>query len=108
MGGYQLMIAADVLRGRFRKSFEKPERLVPGHVEEFTINLLAHDHCFKQGHRIMVQIQSPWFPLIDRNPQKYVENIFQATEADFQPATQRVYRTGTYPSGIVFPVIEGH
>jgi hypothetical protein len=106
MGGYQLMIAADVFRGRYLKSFEKPQPLMPGRVEEFAINLLGHDHCFRSGHRIMVQVQSTWFPIVDRNPQKYVANIFEATEADFQPATQHVYRCATYPSHIQLPVME--
>ncbi|MCK7476642.1 MAG: hypothetical protein M0C28_03090 [Candidatus Moduliflexus flocculans] len=72
------MIANDVFRGRFRKSFEKPEPLVPGEVAEFTIDLHTADHRFLKGHRIMVQVQSTWFPLIDRNPQTFVENIFLA------------------------------
>jgi hypothetical protein len=106
MGGYQLMIAADVLRGKYLKSFDKPQPLVPDRVEEFSINLLGHDHCFKSGHRIMVQVQSTWFPIIDRNPQRYLVNIFEATEADFQPASQHVYRSAGYPSHIQLPVID--
>ncbi len=106
MGGYQLMIAADVLRGKYLKSFEKPRPLVPDRVEEFAINLLGHDHCFRSGHRIMVQVQSTWFPIIDRNPQRFVGNIFEATEADFQPATQHVYRSAAYPSHLQLPLME--
>ncbi len=104
MGGYQLMIANEVFRGRFRKSFEKPEPLVAGEVAEFTIDLHAADHRFLKGHRIMVQVQSTWFPLIDRNPQTFVENIFLAKESDYRPATQRVYRSREFPSHIVVPV----
>jgi putative CocE/NonD family hydrolase len=104
MGGYQLMIANDVFRGRFRKSFEKPEPLVPGEVAEFTIDLHTADHRFLKGHRIMVQVQSTWFPLIDRNPQTFVENIFLAKESDYRPAIQRVYRSKEFPSHIVVPV----
>jgi len=104
MGGTQLMIANDVFRGRFRKSFERPEALVPGEVAEFTIDLHTADHRFLKGHRIMVQVQSTWFPLIDRNPQTYVENIFQAKASDYRPATQRVYRSKDYATCIVLPV----
>jgi putative CocE/NonD family hydrolase len=104
MGGYELMIANDVFRGRFRKSFEKPEPLIAGRVEGFAIDLHTVDHRFLKGHRIMVQVQSTWFPLIDRNPQTYVDNIFLAKAEDYRPATQRVYRSKTHPSRIVLPV----
>jgi putative CocE/NonD family hydrolase len=104
MGGYQLMIANEVFRGRFRTSFERPEPLVPGRVTDFTIDMHAADHRFLKGHRIMVQVQSTWFPLIDRNPQTYVENIFQAKASDYRSATQRVYRSKDHPSSIVLPV----
>jgi uncharacterized protein len=89
--GYQLMISNDVFRGRFRNSFEKPERIEPGKVYEYTIDLHSANHVFRPGHRIMVQVQSTWFPLIDRNPQTYVDNIYKATAADYQPATQKIY-----------------
>jgi putative CocE/NonD family hydrolase len=105
MGGYQLMVANEVFRARFRKSFEKPEPLAPNEVCEFAIDLHSNDHTFLKGHKIMVQVQSTWFPIIDRNPQKYVENIFLAKETDFQTATQRVYRSEQYPSHIVLPII---
>jgi putative CocE/NonD family hydrolase len=104
MGGYQLMVANEVFRGGFRKSFEKPEPLVPGEVAEFAIDLHAADHRFLKGHRIMVQVQSTWFPLIDRNPQTFVENIFLAEASDYRPATQRVFRSGKHASHIVLPV----
>jgi putative CocE/NonD family hydrolase len=100
MGGYQLMIANEVLRSRFRKSFAKPEPVVPDQVTEYTIDLHGANHCFRKGHRIMVQVQSTWFPVIDRNPQKFVENIFRAAEADYQKATQRVYRSRRFPSHV--------
>src|SRR5581483_2046829 len=90
MGGYQLMVANDVFRGRFRKSFEKPEAIEPDKVNEYVIDLHIADHRFMKGHRIMVQVQSTWFPVIDRNPQKFVENIFMAKESDYIAATQRV------------------
>jgi len=76
------MIADEVFRGRFRESFEKPKPLAPNRVAEYVLDLHTNDHCFLRGHRIMVQVQSTWFPLIDRNPQEFVPNIFQATEAD--------------------------
>ena len=104
MGGYQLMIANEVFRGRFRSSFEKPEPLVPGSVTDFKIDLHTVDHRFLKGHRIMVQVQSTWFPLIDRNPQTFVENIFLAKASDYRPATQRVFRSKAHPSHIVLPV----
>jgi putative CocE/NonD family hydrolase len=106
LGGYQLMVAGEVLRGRFRKSFEKPEPVEPGRVEEYAVGLRWRDHCFPKGHKIMVQVQSTWFPVIDRNPQKYVDNIFQAKDADYQAATQRVYRAPKQPSHILLPVLE--
>jgi putative CocE/NonD family hydrolase len=107
MGGYQLMVAGDVLRGRFHKSFEKPEALVPDRVTPFTIDLLGNHHCFLKGHRIMVQVQSSWFPVIDRNPQTFVPNIYEAKDADYQAATQRVFRSAEFPSHVVLPVLKG-
>jgi len=104
MGGYQLMIANEVFRGRFHRSFERPEPLVPDKATEFTIDLHAADHRFLKGHKIMVQVQSTWFPLIDRNPQTFVENIFQAKASDYRPATQRIYRSKAQPSRILLPV----
>ena len=105
LGGYQLMIADEVFRGRFRNSFERPEPVTPNQVVEYKIDLHTNDHTFLKGHKIMVQVQSSWFPVIDRNPQKFVENIFQATDADYQQATQRVYRSPQYPSHIALPVM---
>lgn len=104
MGGYQLMIADDVLRGKFRNSFSKPEPLEPGKVTEFDINLRTRNHLFRKGHRIMVQVQSSWFPLIDRNPQKFVD-IPEASEDDYQAAEQRVYFTPEFPSHIQLPIV---
>ena len=104
MGGYELMIADEVFRGRFRRGFEKPEAIIPNRVAEYVIDLHTNDHCFLPGHRIMVQVQSTWFPLIDRNPQRFVPNIFLATEGDYQVATQQVYRSREFPSAIELPV----
>ncbi len=105
MGGYQLMVADEVLRARFRNSFERPEPVVPGQVTEYSIDLHGNNHCFVKGHRIMVQVQSTWFPVIDRNPQKFVPNIFAATESDYQTATQRVYHCERFPSHVELPVV---
>jgi len=105
MGGFQLMIAGDVFRGRYHKSFEKPEPLPANRAVHYQFAFPANDHVFRKGHRIMVQVQSTWFPVIDRNPQRFVPNIFKATESDFQPATQRVYRSGPSASYIAVPVV---
>jgi hypothetical protein len=99
------MIVDDVFRGRFRKSFTNPEPITPGKVEEYTIDLHGADHVFKKGHKIMVQVQSSWFPIIDRNPQKYIPNIFKATESDYQSATQKIYHSPDFASSIVLPVV---
>jgi hypothetical protein len=104
MGGYQLMIAGDVLRGRYRNSFEKPAAIAAGTVVPYKIGFPANDHVFLKGHRIMVQVQSTWFPVIDRNPQTFVPNIFEAKESDFQKATQRIYRSARQASHIALPI----
>jgi uncharacterized protein len=105
MGGYQLMITDEVLRARFRKSFTNPEAVVPNEVTEYSLDLHTNNHAFLKGHRIMVQVQSTWFPVIDRNPQTFVENIYKAREADYKPATQRVYRSSRFPSHVTLPVL---
>src|SRR5215510_10625942 len=104
MSGYQLMIAGDVVRGRYLKSFEKAEPLTANAVYHYQIAFPANDHTFKKGHRIMVQVQSTWFPVIDRNPQTFVSNIFRAKESDFKPATQKVFRSGRQASYIALPI----
>jgi putative CocE/NonD family hydrolase len=105
MGGYQLMVANDVFRGRFRRNFEKPEPIKPGQVEEYAIDLHQIDHCFRKGHTIMVQVQSTWFPVIDRNPQKFVPNIFKSRDEDYIKATQRIFRSKSRPSHLKVSVI---
>jgi uncharacterized protein len=105
LSGYELMISDEIFRGRFRKSFEKPEPLVPGEVESFTVDLHTQNHVFKKGHRIMVQVQSTWFPVYDRNPQKFVPNIFEAKEADYEKATQHIYRSKRFPSSVEISVL---
>ena len=105
LNGYELPIAMEVRRGRFNRSYENPQPLTPEKPTEFVIPLRDHDHVFLKGHRIMVQIQSTWFPVIDRNPQKFVPSIYQAKAADFQMATQRVYCSPDLPSHIVLSVV---
>ena len=106
LGGYQFMVSNDVFRGRFRKSFEKPEPITPNKVEEFSVDLHQQSYRFKKGHRLMVQVQSSWFPLIDRNPQTYVPNIFMAKDSDFRAATQKVFRSPQQASFISLPVVQ--
>ena len=100
LGGWELMVANDVTRARFRNSREKPEPMVPGQVTPVTIDLHTQSYRFRKGHRIMVQVQSSWFPIIDRNPQTWVPNIFQATAEDFKAQTHRVYRAGANASRV--------
>ncbi|HET7348778.1 MAG TPA: CocE/NonD family hydrolase, partial [Acidobacteriaceae bacterium] len=90
-GGYELMIADEVFRGRYRSSFEHPSAIPANTPEEYKFSLHAADHVFLKGHRIMVQVQSSWFPLYDRNPQSFVPNIMTAEPADYKPAEQRIY-----------------
>ncbi len=97
LGGYQQLVRGDVMRGKFRNALDKPEPFVPGEPTPVNFRMPDVEHTFRAGHRIMVQIQSTWFPLIDRNPQKFVD-IYSAKESDFQKATQRVYRSSKMPS----------
>ncbi len=90
MAGYQRLVRAEIMRGKFRNSYENPEPFVPGKISEVKINLNDVCHTFKKGHKIMVQIQSSWFPLVDRNPQKFMR-IPDANEKDFQKATIHIY-----------------
>ena len=105
MSQYQLPVAMEVFRGRFRKSFSNPSPLVPNKPEEFVIDLHEINHVFKKGHHIMVQVQSTWFPVIDRNPQKYVPNIFEAKETDFIKAQHSIYCNATNATYIELPVM---
>ena len=100
LGGYQMLVRAEVMRAKFRDSFERPKPLRPGRVERIAFELQDVDHCFKPGHRIMVQVQSSWFPLVDRNPQVFLDNIFQARDSDFRPATHRIHRNARHASGL--------
>jgi putative CocE/NonD family hydrolase len=105
LNGYELPVAMEVRRGRYLASYETPKPLVPKQPMEWTVLLRDHDYVFLKGHRLMVQVQSTWFPLIDRNPQKFVPNIYKAQASDFVSATQRVYSTPTMPSHISLPVM---
>jgi hypothetical protein len=104
LGGYQMLVRGDVLRGKFRNSMAKPEPFVPGAVTQIRFTLNDVFHTFKPGHRIMVQVQSTWFPMIDRNPGTFLD-IFQAKDSDYQKTTQRVYRSAENASRVVLPVM---
>src|SRR5262249_22293244 len=104
MGGYQLMVAADVFRGRYRESFSKATALKPNAPLPYRFALPMANHVFRPGHRIMVQVQSSWFPLYDRNPQTFVPNIFWARPGDYRKATQRVYHAAKHSSFIELPL----
>ena len=106
MGGFELIIADEILRARFRNGFEKPEPVPSGKVLHYSIDLHTNAHAFKKGHRIMVQMQSTWFPVYDRNPQQFVTNIYEAHASDYVKATQRVYRGGSSASAIVLPLVK--
>jgi uncharacterized protein len=105
MGGYQLAIAMDIFRGRYRTGYDKPQPISANQAEFYRWQLPTADHVFLPGHRIMVQVQSSWFPLIDRNPQTYVQNIFYAKPGDYRPATERVFDAGPHESFITLPVL---
>jgi putative CocE/NonD family hydrolase len=104
MGGYEMLVHAEIFRGRYRNSYENPEAFVPNKIEHVKFSVADVAHTFKKGHRIMVQVQSSWFPLVDRNPQKFV-NIYTATEKDFQQATIRIYHDDKNASNIILPVL---
>jgi hypothetical protein len=104
MGGYQLMVAADIFRGRYRESFETAKAIAAETPLAYRFALPTANHVFLRGHRIMVQVQSSWFPLYDRNPQTFVPNIFYAKPADYRKATQRVYHAPDRASFIDLPV----
>ena len=105
LGGYQLMVSADIFRGRYRDSFDRPQAIVPNRPVPYRFALPAANHVFLPGHRMMVQVQSSWFPLYDRNPQTFVPSIFRATAADYKKATQRIYRSPGQASFIELPVV---
>jgi putative CocE/NonD family hydrolase len=105
MGGYEMLVHGEIFRGRYRKSYETPEPFTPGKIEKVNFNIGDVAHTFKKGHRIMVQIQSSWFPLADRNPQKFV-NIYEAKAGDFQKANIRIYHNQEHASRLILPVLK--
>ncbi|HUS01738.1 MAG TPA: CocE/NonD family hydrolase [Chitinophagaceae bacterium] len=105
MGGYQMLIRAEVFRGRYRKSYEHPTAFIPGKIEEIKFELPDIAHSFKKGHRIMVQVQSSWFPLVDRNPQQFVD-IYHADEKDFIKSNIKIYHDKQHASKIILPVLK--
>jgi hypothetical protein len=105
MGGYQQLVRGELMRGRFRRSYEKPDPFVPGKMDKVEYGMPDVCHSFRKRHRIMVQVQSSWFPLVDRNPQRFVD-IYNAKADDFQKATQRVYRSRTAPSAVHVTVLK--
>ena len=105
MGGYQMLVRGEILRGKFRNSFEKPEPFVPGKITEVKWELPDVAHTFLKGHRIMIQIQSSWFPLADRNPQKFMD-IYKANDSDFQKTNIRIYHDANNQSKIILPVLK--
>ncbi|MCW3109745.1 MAG: glutaryl-7-ACA acylase, partial [Segetibacter sp.] len=105
MNGYQMLVRGDVIRGKFRNSLEKPQPFVPKKITEVNYTLPDVAHTFKSGHKIMVQIQSTWFPLVDRNPQKFMD-IYHAKDEDFQKATIRIYHNASAGSKIILPVLK--
>ncbi len=107
LGGYELMIAADIFRGRYRESFSSPKAIAAGKPLMYTFALPPANHVFLPGHRVMVQVQSSWFPLYDRNPQTFVQNIFWARPEEYQKATQRVWHAPRFASSIELPVVSG-
>jgi hypothetical protein len=105
MGGYQLMVSADIFRGRYRESFETPKAITPDAALKYTFALPTANHVFLPGHRIMVQVQSSWFPLYDRNPQTFVPNVFWAKPGDYRKAVQRIYHAPGRASFIELPLV---
>ena len=104
MGGYEQLVRGEPFRGKFRHTFEKPEPFTPGKIEEIHFSMPDIDHCFRRGHRIMVQIQSSWFPLVDRNPQRFT-TIPTASPGDFKPATERIYHSPKAPSFLTLEIL---
>jgi putative CocE/NonD family hydrolase len=106
LGGYQLMVSGEILRGRYRESLENPKAITPGAVAPYRVRMPEANHTFLPGHRLMVQVQSSWFPLYDRNPQTFVENIGKAQPGDYRAATQRIWFTPEQASFVELPVVQ--
>ena len=105
MGGFQMLLAGDILRTKFRNGFTTPEPMASGKVTKIEFPLGDKYHTFLKGHRIMVQVQSSWFPMFDRNPQKFVD-IYHAKDEDYQKATQKVFRSAEAPSFVTVNVLK--
>ena len=105
MGGYEMLVRGEIMRGKYRNSFEKPEAFMPNKITEVKYSLPDIAHTFKKGHRLMIQIQSSWFPLADRNPQKFM-NIYNAEPGDYQKATIRIYQEGANQTKFILPVLK--
>jgi hypothetical protein len=105
IGGYQMLVRAEVMRGKFRNSYENPEPFIPAAVTPVKYNIPDVAHCFRKGHRIMIQVQNSWFPLVDRNPQIFTD-IYHADEKDFQRATHRIYHDKEHPSSVIISVLK--
>jgi putative CocE/NonD family hydrolase len=105
MGGYQMLVRGEIMRGRYRNSFSNPEAFKPNKIETVKFNLPDISHTFKKGHRLMIQIQSSWFPLVDRNPQQFVD-IYQCDDKDFIKSTIHVYHDATNASSIILPILK--
>nr|MBA2561923.1 CocE/NonD family hydrolase [Chitinophagaceae bacterium] len=105
MGGYELLVRGEIMRGKFRNSFKKPEPFTPFKITKVRYELPDVAHTFKKGHRIMIQVQSTWFPLADRNPQKFMD-IYKADDKDFQKAVIRIYHDGINASKLILPVLQ--
>ena len=105
LGGYQMLVRAEIFRGRYRKSYENPSAFTPGKVEEVKFELPPVAHSFKKGHRLMVQVQSSWFPLVDRNPQQFID-IYHCSDSDFIKSDIKVYHNAQYASKIILPVLK--
>jgi hypothetical protein len=105
MSGFQLMVNGEIFRGRYRQSFERPQAIPTNAVEEYKYSLHGADHVFLKGHRIMVEVQSSWFPLYDRNPQTFVKSIMTAKPSAYKKESESIYGTQQYPSSIELPVV---
>ena len=103
VGGYQMLVRGDIFRGKYRNSFEHPEPFQAGEVSRVKFTLPDVNHSFQKGHKLMIQVQSSWFPLFDRNPQTFT-NIYKCDEEAFQKATHRIYRSKEYPTNMILPL----
>src|SRR5262249_28560140 len=103
--GYEVWVRGEPMRAKYRKSWSKPEPMKPNEVTNIPFAMPDINHTFKKGHRIMIHIQSSWFPLVDRNPQKFL-NIYQAKDEDFQKATQRIYHSSKFPTQLKVSVLK--